>query len=295
MFSRSITALALSLVPALVAAQKESVTEVATSIANTTLQMQAVGLIPDPVPTSALNLTAALGLRFGEGSRDIATGQTVSVDQAKGTPQYSIEYPESVADELDGATFTVLFLDAGAAGVGNPALLDGLLTRHFLGNNFKLGDDGRLTNSTPAITEYASPAPAAGSGPHRYFQVVALQPSNFQAPQNLSQPGTALSTMSLASYISESNLGKIVAASFVLIEDNSAEVTASVSSTAAVQSASVQALATSVSKSLASPSGAPSASGTGTSGNGAAYVAPTKALVASAAAVAAVAFGAALI
>ncbi|CEH12123.1 hypothetical protein CBOM_00130 [Ceraceosorus bombacis] len=292
MFSRSITALALSLVPALVAAQKESVTEVATSIANTTLQMQAVGLIPDPVPTSALNLTAALGLRFGEGSGDIATGQTVSVDQAKGTPQYSIEYPESVADELDGATFTVLFLDAGAAGVGNP---DGLLTRHFLGNNFKLGDDGRLTNSTPAITEYASPAPAAGSGPHRYFQVVALQPSNFQAPQNLSQPGTALSTMSLTSYISESKLGKIVAASFVLIEDNSAEATASVSSTAAVQSASVQALATSVSKSLASPSGAPSTSGNGTSGNGAAYVAPTKALVASAAAVAAVAFGAALI
>ena len=48
---------------------------------------------------------------------------------------------------------------------------DGLLTRHFLGNNFNLGSDGILSNSTPAITEYASPAPAPGSGPHRYFQV----------------------------------------------------------------------------------------------------------------------------
>lgn len=120
MFSRSIAAMALSLVPALVAAQEESVAQVATSIANTTLQMQAVGLIPDPVPTSALNLTAALGLRFGQGSGDVATGQTVSVDQAKGVPEYTLEYADAAADELDDATFTVLFLDAGAAGVGNP-------------------------------------------------------------------------------------------------------------------------------------------------------------------------------
>jgi hypothetical protein len=41
--------------------------------------------------------------------------------------------------------------------------------RHFLGGDFHLDEQtGKLTNSTPAISEYLQPTPPAGSDPHRF-------------------------------------------------------------------------------------------------------------------------------
>ncbi|PWN97961.1 PEBP-like protein [Tilletiopsis washingtonensis] len=265
MFARSLLVLSLSAGAAL--AQQASLSQVAEGLASTRAQLNGAGLVPNPISEQLLNLTAVLSLQFGSSGSPVAIGTSQSVSDVTQAPSYRLEFAPESASALSGKTFTVAFLDAGAAGVGNP---DGLLTRHFLGNNFNLGSDGILSNSTPAITEYASPAPAPGSGPHRYFQVVFLQGDDFRAPSNLSQPGTPLSTMSLAGYAQEANLRQIVAASYVSIEDNSASVTDSISSTQAPASSSVAALATSISRSLAGGSatsgGSSSSTRSGSSG-----------------------------
>lgn len=49
-----------------------------------------------------------------------------------------------------------------------------------------------LTNTTPAIQEYAGPAPPQGSGPHRYVIMAFAQPENFTAPEGLNEPGVAV-------------------------------------------------------------------------------------------------------
>lgn len=73
-------------------------------------------------------------------------------------------------------------------------------------------------------TDYAGPGPAEGSGPHRYTILVYIQPSTFQAPANLSQAGTPLSTMLLNEYVTESGLGDLVAANYFQVENGQATV-----------------------------------------------------------------------
>lgn len=121
--------------------------------------------------------------------------------------------------------------------------------------------------STPAIQAYTEPGPAAGSGAHRYMALVFAQGSSFTAPEGLNQPGTQLSNFTLSEYISQSKIGKIVALSYILVE-NTSEGSKTFSSTASVPSASVAAAASSVSASLAgSATGAAKSSGSSSGGS----------------------------
>jgi hypothetical protein len=93
-----------------------------------------------------------------------------------------------------------------------PAIADKTM-KHFAGST--------VTNtSAVGITDYAGPAPAAGSGPHRcvtrihymnryrtdhfpsYVVVLYSQPASFQPPADLSTPGVPVSTFIWSDYVS---------------------------------------------------------------------------------------------
>lgn len=87
------------------------------------------------------------------------------------------------------------------------------------------------------ITEYAGPAPAAGSGPHRYVLGLFAQPEGFTAPQAYSNKNTPVGPVNLAEYISQSKLGPLVAVNYFTVANG--EATVSLSQTQPVQSSTL--------------------------------------------------------
>lgn len=78
------------------------------------------------------------------------------------------------------------------------------------------------------------------------MQLVFEQFANFTQPQGYQQGGLTVGNMSLSDYYTQSNLGKLVAANYIIVEVGTSTVSAS--STAAVPSASVAAYVSSMSK-----------------------------------------------
>lgn len=131
-------------------------------------------------------------------------------------------------------------------------------TRHWLVNGVTLSGSGSnetVSNaSATAITEYAGPAPAEGSGAHRYVILLYSQPADFTPPANLSSPNIGVSVFSLADYVSSTNLTGPLAGMYFTVETGTA--TSSVSATSAV-----------VTSTLPVPSAGSTGSGTGSGSN----------------------------
>ncbi|PWN25258.1 hypothetical protein BDZ90DRAFT_234455 [Jaminaea rosea] len=248
---------------ALVAASTVSAQgNVNSEIAEAVLKYGAQGLLPGVVNQTDTNVSSALILSFGGQNATVGRSFTLPADDAtlKQTPEYQLDVPSTLAAQYAQENFTAMLVDPGAAG----QILGGsLVTRHYLANNLKY-EGGRLTNSTPAIQSYVEPGPAAGSGAHRYMALVFAQGSDFEAPEGLNAPGVQLSNMTLSEYIDESNIGKIVALSYITVEDTS-QGEQTFSTTSAVPSASVEAVASHLSQSIA---GSPTAAASGSSGSG---------------------------
>lgn len=216
MFFKSLTATTL----ALAATSALAASDVATEIATALTQFQAQDLIPSPIPADSYDLTSGLVLSFGGSNASAGKSFTLPADDAtlKQTPVYQLDVPSSMAANYTSMKFTIALVDPGALG----STLGGTnVTRHYLANDLTYAD-GKLTNSSAAIQDYTEPGPAAGSGAHRYLALVFDQGDDFKAPEGLDSPGTALSNMTLADYIDESKIGKIVAMSYILVEDVSA-------------------------------------------------------------------------
>ena len=105
-----------------------------------------------------------------------------------------------------------------------------LSRRHDRAPSNALPVDGKVTfEGATTITEYAGPAPPAGSGPHRsvhgrslslppvpqhdyrYTIVVYAQGGNFTPPQDLSSPVQGVQLFSFPDYVKTSNLGPLIA------------------------------------------------------------------------------------
>ncbi|OCF39896.1 nuclear protein [Kwoniella heveanensis CBS 569] len=176
---------------------------------------------------------AILSVSFGGNA--ISTGDKLEQSAVSSAPDISVS-PESNST-IEGDKFTLIMVDANPVGTDESTEAQ---TRHWLVNGvsinqgssapYALSFDGATT-----ITDYAGPGPAEGSGSHRYVIALYEQPSSFAAPANLSQAGTALGTMFLSSYVSESGLGDLVSAQYFQVENGqataSAEATTSVDST----------------------------------------------------------------
>ncbi|CAO1620871.1 unnamed protein product [Parajaminaea phylloscopi] len=261
MFFRAAAATAVLATAALAQASNPT-----TEIADSLLQYQAQGLIPEPIARDDYNLSSAVHLSFG--GKNTTTGQrfTLPADEAtlKTYPTWGLDVPASQQTTYGSKNFTALLVDPGAAG---QTLGGSLVTRHYLANHLKYRN-GVLSNSSGGldIQTYNAPGPAAGSGTHRYLALVFDEGSNFKAPEGLNAAGTQLSNMTLSEYIDNSKIGKIVAMSFLLVENTSSG-EQTFSSTSAVPSASVAAAASSIASSLGVTSSASGAAASGSSGS----------------------------
>ncbi|KAF8061456.1 phosphatidylethanolamine-binding protein [Lyophyllum atratum] len=182
-----------------------------------------------PSLLASFDPTALLTLNYA-GVGDVTPGQLLTKEQSAPTPVVTVT-PVNSTVQLTGK-YTIAMVDADVVGSD----LSKGVNHHWLINGVDI-TDGKVTNaSATAITAYAGPGPAAGSGPHRYVVIIYTQPESFKAPPALSQPvGVAL--FDLNAYAKDSGLGPIVAANYVTVEDGTA--TASIPATSSVISSTL--------------------------------------------------------
>jgi len=138
-------------------------------------------------------------------------------------------------------------------------------TRHWLVNGVTISGSTVTNSSATAITSYAGPYPASGSGPHRYVVAVYAQPSTFAAPAAYSQPNLPVGTFDFNAYVKDSGLGPLVAATYITVEEGTA--TASIPSTSAVVTSTLLPSSAVQTSSKSSTASAPSSSHTSGASN----------------------------
>ncbi|KAL0578452.1 hypothetical protein V5O48_003552 [Marasmius crinis-equi] len=243
----------LALIP-FVAAQSNPALEVAAIQAH----FKQAGLVPDLLPT--FEPSALMTVNFPEVG-DIKPGQPITQAQSGPTPAISFT-PANSSVKLDG-NFTIFMVDADVAGTK-----PGNVNRHWLVNGVTVSDNKLSNSSATAITSYAGPGPAEGSGPHRYTIILYQQPADFVQPADFREP-MGVTAMSLSTYVSDSKLGAVVAANYFTVEVGTS--TVSVSSTSAVESSTLSAASATSNGSNggSSSTGAAGSQSTGSGSNGA--------------------------
>ncbi|KIK63864.1 hypothetical protein GYMLUDRAFT_106986, partial [Collybiopsis luxurians FD-317 M1] len=200
---------------------------------DTAIQIEAIeahftqsGLVPELL--ASFNPSALLTINF-EGVGDVSPGQALSQDQVAPTPAVKITAANSSVD-LSG-NFTLAMVDADIVGSDESSV-----TRHWLENGVTVSGGQVSNSSATAITSYAGPAPAEGSGPHRYVVILLQQPTSFNPPSDL-QPNAGVAKFDFNGYVKQSQLGPIVAANYFTVEVGTS--TTSISATSAVQSSTL--------------------------------------------------------
>ena len=107
--------------------------------------------------------------------------------------------------------------------------------------------------------DYVGPGPLEGTGPHRYVVVLVVQEQSFTAPADV----TTFGAYSAQQYLSTSGLGPVVAANYFVVENGAS--TVAVSSTSAVNTATVVAAVSTSSQASASSAASSAASGASSS------------------------------
>ncbi|KAI0262873.1 phosphatidylethanolamine-binding protein [Gloeopeniophorella convolvens] len=211
------TSVALFALGALVNAQSND--DNALGIAAIEAHFSNADLVPSLIPS--FDPSAVMTVTF-PGVGAISPGQSLSKDQVAPTPQVSL-VPANSSVTLQG-NYTLVMADADIVGTDESVGQ----TRHWLVNGVTLAGTSPLNVSTSggvAVTQYAGPAPADGSGPHRYVILLLPQPSTFSPPANLTQPNIGVSVFHLTDYITTSHLGPPVAAMYFDVQQGTATVT----------------------------------------------------------------------
>ncbi|KAL4245609.1 PEBP-like protein [Abortiporus biennis] len=236
----------------------------ATDTNNTQFQIEAIqahfsgaGIVPSLLTT--FDPEALLTISY-DGVSALTPGQALTKTQVAPTPVLAVT-PANSTVSLTGS-FTLVMADAGPVGTDETQGQ----TRHWLVNGVTLTGSAPLNVSTTdgvAITSYAGPAPAQGSGAHRYVILLYSQPSSFAAPQGLDTANTPVSVFNLSDYVKTSGLGPLVAANYITVEEGTATFTPS--STAPVATSTLPVPATSTGGSSAASTGSKTGSAAPTS------------------------------
>ncbi|KZT59760.1 PEBP-like protein [Calocera cornea HHB12733] len=219
-------------------------------------------LVPELLPT--FTPTAALHFSF-DNQTDNTADQALTVQQVATPPTLHL-YTTSATTA--SSLYTLIMVDADVVGTDESVGQ----TRHWLVNDVSVSGSGEplsvnLDNAT-AITNFAGPFPAAGSGPHRYCLFLYAQPSTFAAPSDLNTPGTPLANnWDFAGYVNSTGLGPLVAGTFYTVEQGTASTSIPAIPTI-VTSTLPGALSTSSSGSQTSSGSSPSGSSGSGSGSG---------------------------
>lgn len=215
-------------------------------------------LVPDLLAT--FDPVAVMALSY-DGVGDISPGQQLTKTQVSPTPSLTLT-PANSTVKFEG-TYTLVMADADVVGHDESEQ-----TRHWLVNGVTVTNNAVSTDAGTAITKYAGPAPAEGSGSHRYVILLYTQPTSFTAPEGLNTPDVGVSTFNLGEYVKNSGLGSLVAGTYINVQEGTP--TASVSATSAVVTSTLPAAQSSAASSSGSASGSASAasgSASSTSGN----------------------------
>jgi phosphatidylethanolamine-binding protein (PEBP) family uncharacterized protein len=206
--------------------------------------------------------SAVLSVSF-PGGEPITPGQKFTKEQVAGWPTVTAT-PANSSVKWEG-NYTLIMVDADVVGYD---IKEKGTTRHWLLNGVTIGSDNTISNATAnAVTPYAGPWPAAGSGPHRYTILLYEQPAEFVSPADLVG---GITVIQLDDYVANSKLGPLVGGIYMQVEEGTASF--SVASTQAVVSSTLTSAqstgsAASGSKSATS-SGASSSATSSTSDNG---------------------------
>jgi len=153
--------------------------------------------------------SALLTLAY-EGVGELTPGQAVSAAQVGPTPVVTITPAEGT--NLTGP-FTIAMIDVDVVGTQSETV-----TRHWLANGVTVQDGVVSLEGANIITAYGGPGPAAGSGSHRYVVALYEQPAEFAAPEGFT--GTLpIQPMNWLAYVESSNLGDLVAANYINVEE----------------------------------------------------------------------------
>ncbi|KAE9383317.1 PEBP-like protein, partial [Gymnopus androsaceus JB14] len=133
-----------------------------------------------PAMLATFNSSAILTISF-DSVTNVSPGQPLTQDQVAPTPTLTITLANSSVD-LTG-NYTLAMVDADVVGSD-----ESNITRHWLENSVTISNGVVSNSSATAITSYAGPAPASGSGPHRYICIEYVKPSSFSPPSDFSQP-----------------------------------------------------------------------------------------------------------
>ncbi|KAL4259916.1 PEBP-like protein [Pleurotus pulmonarius] len=186
------------------------------------------GIVPDGLPT--FDPKAELVANYA-GVGETSPGQSLTRAQVASAPTFTVT-PGS--GSLSG-TYTLAMVDFGPVGSDQSKGV----TRHWLVNGLTITNSAFSNTSAVAITQYAGPAPPAGSGPHRYAFLLWEQPSTFTAPSAFSQPNMGVSTFDVNAYATDAKLGAVIAGNYITVEEGTATVTPS--PTAAVETSTLPA------------------------------------------------------
>jgi phosphatidylethanolamine-binding protein (PEBP) family uncharacterized protein len=208
-------------------------------------------LVPDLF--ASFNPSALLSLDYA-GVGVVKPGQLLTKEQVSPTPTVTVT-PANSSVSLNG-TYTIAMVDADVVGSKLP---EGQ-TRHWLVNGVTISGSSVANSSATAITSYAGPWPASGSGPHRYVVVIYAQPPTFAAPAAYSQSNLPVGTFDFNSYVKDSGLGPLVAANYITVEEGTA--TAAIPSTSAVVTSTLLPSSAVQTSSKSSSASAPSGSNT---------------------------------
>jgi hypothetical protein len=211
-----------------------------------------------PVPIPAFEPTAILTANFG-GLGNITPGQLVSKDEVTNAPGLTLT-PVNSTTTFNG-TYTVAMIDPAAVGSDQSSGQ----YRHWLVNGATVTNGNLTFDGATTITEYAGPAPPAGSGPHRYTIVVYSQGENFAPPQDLSGPTPGVAQFVFPDYVKNTNLGPLVAGIYYQVEEGTA--TVSIPATSSVVSSTLPANGPSSSGASSGTSSGPKPTNTGTNNN----------------------------
>jgi phosphatidylethanolamine-binding protein len=211
-------------------------------------------IVPDFL--TSFTPSALLDLNYA-GVGNVTPGQALTITQVSAAPTLTVT-PANSSVSFSG-TYTLAMLDAETVGSTLP---DGV-NRHWLVNGVEVTGSTVTIAGGNAITPYAGPGPAAGSGPHRYVVVLYVQPSTFTTPAAFSKP-LGVSRMDFNAYVKDSGLGPLVAASYIDVEEGTA--TISIAPTSAVVTSTLLPASSSGTHAASTTSSSASATGTAKSG-----------------------------
>ncbi|QRV77908.1 phosphatidylethanolamine-binding protein (PEBP) family [Ceratobasidium sp. AG-Ba] len=175
------------------------------------------GIVPDVLPTfdpkAFLYLTYTGNLSDGSTSKTVLPGISVARNDTLHSPELSVT-------GLKSGPYVVALIDPDAPSRAKPTFGQ---VRHLLAANLTVAgtrskyvhNSFLLNNSTPAVNDYLTPTPPAGSGPHRYVALLYTQPRHFDISfLNVSD----ILNFNISSFAHRARLGEPLAGTFMTVE-----------------------------------------------------------------------------